>query len=164
MAKKGEPQKTNAMRELEKAGIPYRTYTYECGGEALPGTEGARLMGVPEEKVYKTLVARGHSGQLRVFVIPVAEELDLKKAARAAGEKSVEMLHVRDLPSKTGYVRGGCSPLAMKKGLPTVLEEEAEALDTFLVSAGRLGMSVEVDPRRLATLLGAPFAPLVRER
>lgn len=163
MKKKGDAQKTNAMRELEKAGIPYTVHAYECGGKPLPGTEGARLMGVAEEKVFKTLVAVGHSGQLRVFVIPVARELDLKKAARAAGEKSVEMLHMRDLPSRTGYVRGGCSPLAMKKELPTVIDETAEALETFLVSAGKLGMSVGVDPRALAGLLGASFAPLTRD-
>lgn len=163
MAKRrADTQKTNAMRELERGGVPYTVHSYDCGGEALPGTEGARRMGIPEEQVYKTLVARGHSGQLRVFVIPVAEELDLKKAARAAGEKSVEMLHVRELPAKTGYVRGGCSPLAMKKELPTVIDEAAEALDVFLISAGKLGMSVGVNPRALASLLGAPFAPLTR--
>lgn len=159
--KKNPIPKTNAMRELETAGIPFTVHSYDAHGEVFSGVVAASHLNVPVERVYKTLVGRGHSGNLHVFVIPAAAELDLKKAAKAAGEKNVELIAVKELPQKTGYVRGGCSPLAMKKQLATVIDSSAQTLDSFLVSAGKLGVSVEVSPALLAAHLKAPFAPIL---
>lgn len=161
--KKTSTQKTNAMRELEKAGIAYNIHSYDTHGEVFSGVVAAEHLQVPTELVYKTLVTQGRKGELYVFVIPAASELDLKKAAKAVGEKNVELIAVKDLYKKTGYVRGGCSPLAMKKKLPTVIDISAQDLSSFLVSAGQLGVSVEVDPVKLAAHLSAPFANLLME-
>ena len=122
MAKK-DKNKTNVMRILDKAKLPYTPHEYEHGDGAVDGVTVAARLGQNVEEVFKTLVCHGHSGDYCVFVIPVAEELDLKKAARAAGEKSVEMIHVKDINAVTGYVRGGCSPIGMKKAFKTVFHE-----------------------------------------
>lgn len=161
MKKKGD-LKTNAMRELDEAGISYEVFEYDTGGRAPSGVEAAHLMGLPEEEVYKTLVTHGKSGSFYVFCIPGGAELDLKKAAQAVGEKNIEMLPQKELVGRTGYVHGGCSPLAMKKRFPTVLAEDAEILDRFLVSGGKIGVSIGVNPEELARHLGAKFADVVR--
>lgn len=147
--------KTNAMRILDKAKIPYIVHTYEAG-EAVDGVTVAGKIGRPPEQVFKTLVTKGRDGYF-VFVLPAAAELDLKKAARAAGQKAVEMIPVKDLLKITGYIRGGCSPVGMKKAFPTVIASEAEALDTIIVSAGRIGWQMELAPESLRNLIGASF-------
>ena len=160
MAKKEE--KTNVMRLLDQRKVPYVPHAYPHGeGEAPDGLAVARAVGRDPAQVFKTLVARGASGALYVFDIPVAATLDLKKAARAVGEKSVAMLHQKELLPLTGYVHGGCSPLGMKKSYPTVFHETAAALDTVLVSAGRIGFQVELAPADLLALTGAGTADLV---
>ncbi len=153
--------KTNAVRTLDKNHIPYRLHAYEPG-DSVDGVSVAAKLGQDPEKVYKTLVTKGKSGGHHVFVIPVAEELDLKKAARAAGEKAVEMIPVKDLLKTTGYIRGGCSPVGMKKPFPTVIHAAAEDLDAFCVSAGRIGLQIEVKPTQLAELIGAVFEDIIR--
>lgn len=162
--KKETTVKTNAMRELDRAKIPYTVHAYTPeGGAFSSGIESASHLHVPVEIVYKTLVTKGQSGALHVFVIPAAAELDLKKAARAVHEKNVEMIHQKEITPLTGYVRGGCSPLAMKKKYNTVIDKSAESLDTFLVSAGKIGVSAEVNPAALAAHLQAPFTDILRE-
>jgi len=123
----GKEVKTNAMRILDKNKIPYEILNYECG-EFIDGLHTAEATGAPVEQSFKTLVMQGKSRQYYVFVIPIADEVDLKAAARAVGEKSVEMIHVKDITAITGYVRGGCSPLGMKKQFPTIVHESAAAL------------------------------------
>ena len=159
MSKKEE--KTNVMRVLEQKGIPFTPHTYPHeDGVAVDGVTVARSMGQDPECVFKTLVARGASNALSVFDIPVADSLDLKKAARAVGEKSVAMLHQKELLSNTGYVHGGCSPVGMKKQYPTVFHETAEILDTITVSAGKIGYQVELAPGDLIALVGGTTADL----
>jgi len=153
--------KTNAQRILERAGIAYLPHSYTVEEGHLDGVTAAQKLGLPAERVYKTLVARGASKGLYVFVIPVALELDLKAAARAVGEKSVALVAVKELLPLTGYVRGGCSPVGMKKRYPTVIDESAEAQQAIAVSAGHIGMQVELSPKDLASLIGARFAPIV---
>ena len=150
--------KTNAMRILDKAKIPYTVHTYEAG-EAVDGVTVAGKIGRPPEQVFKTLVTKGRDGYF-VFVLPAAAELDLKKAARAAGQKAVEMIPVKELLKTTGYIRGGCSPVGMKKAFPTVIASEAEALDTIIVSAGRIGWQMELAPESLRNLIGASFGDI----
>ena len=160
MAKQKE-EKTNVMRILEQKGIPYTPHTYPHEeGEAVDGVTVARSLGQDPECVFKTLVARGASGGLYVFDIPVGDSLDLKKAARAVGEKSIAMLHQKELLPLTGYVHGGCSPVGMKKQYPTVFHETAEIIDTVLVSAGKIGYQVELSPADLMALVGAKTADL----
>ena len=157
MSKKDE--KTNVMRILDQKKVPYTPHTYPHEeGVAVDGVTVAKSMGQDPEAVFKTLVARGASNALYVFDIPVADSLDLKKAARAVGEKSVAMLHQKELLPLTGYVHGGCSPVGMKKQYPTVFHETAEILDTILVSAGRVGYQVELAPGDLIALVGAATA------
>ena len=157
MAKKEE--KTNVMRVLEQKGIPYSAHTYEHEeGVAVDGVTVARSLGQDPECVFKTLVARGASKGIYVFAIPVADNLDLKKAAKAVGEKSIEMVAVKEINSLTGYVRGGCSPVGMKKEYPTVFHETAEIIDTIMVSAGKIGYQVELAPEALISLVGATTA------
>ncbi|MBS5150342.1 MAG: Cys-tRNA(Pro) deacylase [Butyricicoccus pullicaecorum] len=155
-------EKTNVMRILEQHGISYTPHTYPHGQEAVDGVQVAKLLGQDPECVYKTLVARGKSGDFFVFDIPVAEELDLKKAAKAVGEKSVALIHVKELLPLTGYVRGGCSPIGMKKQFPTVFHEIAEILPTIMVSAGKIGWQIECDPAELLALVGASTADLIK--
>ena len=152
---KEKMEKTNAIRALDKAKLPYTVHTYANNGTAVDGVTVARETGLPVEKVFKTLVTVGHSREHYVFVIPVAAELDLKAAARSVGEKSVEMIHVADINKVTGYIRGGCSPIGMKKQFVTVIDESCLAQDTILFSAGKIGMQIEMDPRALLTFIGA---------
>jgi len=152
--------KTNVMRILEQHKIKYVPHSYPHGKDAVDGLTVARLLCQDERRVFKTLVARGKSGRLYVFVIPVGRELDLKHAAKAANEKSVEMVHVKELMGLTGYVRGGCSPVGMKKAYPTVFDESANALPSIMVSAGRIGWQVECSPSELIKLTGASTAPI----
>lgn len=155
--------KTNVMRVLEQHKIAYKPHEYPHGKDAVDGVSVAELLGQNPNQVFKTLVARGKSGGFHVFVIPVAKELDLKKAAKAAGEKSVEMVHVKELLGLTGYVRGGCSPVGMKKQLRTVFASQALAQETILVSAGKIGYQVEVAPQALIALVRAGTAELTIE-
>ena len=151
--------KTNAMRILEKEGVEYRVYTYDGG--ALSGVEVAAALGEDIDRVYKTLVTTAGPGKFYVFVIPVAAELDLKKAARAAGEKAVEMLPQKQLLPTTGYIHGGCSPVGMKKLFPTFFDSSAEGKMIF-VSGGKVGMQVELESARLIGITGGKFVDLVR--
>lgn len=163
MAKQKE-EKTNVMRVLDQKKIPYTPHTYDHEeGVAVDGVTVAKSLGQDPETVFKTLVARGASGGLYVFDIPVGDSLDLKKAARAVGEKSIAMLHQKELLPLTGYVHGGCSPVGMKKQYPTVFHETAEIIDTIMVSAGKIGYQVELAPADLIELVGAATADLTVE-
>ena len=158
---KQKDEKTNVMRILDQKEIPYTHHTYPHEeGEAVDGVTVAGIIGRDPECVFKTLVARGASGALYVFDITLADSLDLKKAAKAVGEKSVAMLHQKELLPLTGYVHGGCSPIGMKKQYPTVFHETAEILDTIIVSAGKIGCQVELSPTDLIGLVGAETADL----
>ena len=162
MAKVKE-EKTNVMRTLEQKKIPYTAYTYPTEGGALDGVSVAAYLGVDPEEVFKTLVAKGASGQYYVFDIPVAESLDLKKGAKAVGEKSIAMLPQKELLPLTGYVHGGCSPVGMKKPFPTVFHETAEILDRIMVSAGKIGFQIQCRPEDLLALVGATTADVTVE-
>lgn len=140
--------KTNVMRVLDKAGIQYSAHTYDPD-PTKSGEEIASILGEDPEKVFKTLVIRGKSGQYYVFVVPVRSELDLKKAAAAAGEKSVAMIKQKELLPLTGYVHGGCSPVGMKKAFPTFIHETALQNDHIFVSAGKVGYQIELSPEDL---------------
>lgn len=161
MAKKKE-MKTNAMRILDTLKIPYQSHTYECE-EFTDGIQVADLLGLPHEKVYKTLVTVGNSKNYFVFVIPIEGELDLKKAARSVGEKSVSMLHVKDIQAVTGYIRGGCTAIGMKKQYVTRVAVQAEQQPTILVSGGKLGMQIEVKPADLLMAASAEYADILLE-
>ncbi len=154
--------KTNAMRILDRAKISYESFSYEQD----PSMSGAEIAGILHENVatvFKTLVTQAKSGQHYVFVIPVASELDLKKAARAAGEKSISMLKQKELLPTTGYVHGGCSPLGMKKVFPTYIHSSAKDLDTFYVSAGKLGRQVCLSPEDLKKALPFTYADVTTD-
>jgi len=152
--------KTNAMRFLEKNKIPYEERTYECD-EFIDGITVANALGQPLDMTFKTLVAHGRSGNYYCFLIPVDKELDLKKAAKSVGEKSVEMLHVKDLTAVTGYVRGGCTPIGMKKQFMTVVNASAEPLDEFYISGGRIGVQIKVSPRALVGAIRGKFEDIL---
>ena len=156
-------QKTNVMRVLEQKKIPYLPHDYPHGDGPVDGVTVARMTGQDPARVFKTLVTRGASGKLCVFVIPVAAELHLKKAAKAAGEKSVAMIHVSELTALTGYVRGGCSPVGMKKLFPTFYDRSAAEQETILVSAGKIGAQVELAPDDLLKLTRGRYADLTTE-
>lgn len=158
----GKEVKTNAMRILDRNKVPYEILNYECD-EFIDGLHTAQATGAPVEQSFKTLVAKGKRGGYYVFVIPIAEEVDLKAAARSVGEKSVEMIHVKDITAITGYVRGGCSPLGMKKQFPTVIHESAEAYPEIYVSGGRIGTSIKVEPQALAKVARAKFDDIIRK-
>ena len=161
MAKQKE-EKTNVMRLLDQKKVPYTPHAYPHGdGEAPDGVTVARSLGLDPDRVFKTLVTRGASGGFYVFDIPVAATLDLKKAARAVGEKSVAMLPSKELLPLTGYVHGGCSPVGMKKPFPTVFHRSALDQETILVSAGKIGFQVEVRPGDLIALVGAKAEDVV---
>ena len=155
--------KTNAMRILDREKIPYFVNTYECE-EFIDGITVADQLGQPYEQSFKTLVTVGKSGGYFVFVIPIAEELDLKKAARAAGEKAVEMLHVRDILSVTGYIRGGCTPIGMKKQYPTFLHETVVLFDEIIISGGRIGSQIILNPSDLQKITHATIADLIMDK
>lgn len=156
MAKEKEI-KTNAMRMLDRKKISYEVLQYECD-EFIDGLHTAQKTGAPVEQSFKTLVAQGKSGRYYVFVLPIAEETDLKKAAKAVGEKSVEMIPVKEITAVTGYVRGGCSPIGMKKQFPTVIDSSAESKETITVSGGKIGTQVELSPADLSRLVRAKYA------
>lgn len=143
--------KTNAMRLLEQAKLAFRTAEYEYDEDDLSGTHAAEAIGMPPEQVFKTLVARGAKNGLMVFCIPVCCSLDLKKAAAAAKDKSIEMVHVKELLPLTGYIRGGCSPIGMKKHYPTFIDETAELFKEIAVSAGIRGQQIIISPCDLIT-------------
>ena len=151
--------KTNVMRILDGKKIPYTGHTYEPD-PTKTGTEIAGMLGETPEKVFKTLVTQGKTGRYYVFVIPVEKELDLKKAATAAGEKSIAMIHQKELLPLTGYVHGGCSPVGMKKPFPTFLDSSAAGRDRIYVSAGKVGYQVELSPDDLLRLTGARLADI----
>ena len=159
MAKHKE-EKTNVMRTLEQKKIPYTAHSYDPDGP-IDGVSVAQTPGQPAERVFKTLVTKAASGAYYVFDIPVAENLDLKKAAKAVGEKSIAMLPQKELLGLTGYVHGGCSPVGMKKQFPTVFHETALGYDTVCVSAGKIGAQVECDPKALIDLLRAKTADII---
>ncbi len=157
---KNKEEKTNVMRTLEQKKISYTAHTYDPNG-AIDGVSVAATLHQPAEQVFKTLVTKGASGAYYVFDIPVAENLDLKKAAKAVGEKSIAMLPQKELLPLTGYVHGGCSPVGMKKQFPTVFHETALLYDTICVSAGKIGFQVECRPDDLLALLRADTADVI---
>jgi len=152
--------KTNVMRVLDSKKVQYNSHEYEPDA-TMTGEEIAGILGEPAEKVFKTLVTQAKSGQYYVFVIPVIEELDLKKAAKAAGEKSISMIKQKDLLPLTGYVHGGCSPIGMKKRFPTFLHETAKNFERIYVSAGKVGYQVELSPDDLVKIVGCKFADVI---
>lgn len=154
-------QKTNVMRLLAQKKISYTPHEYPHGDEAVDGLTVARICGQNPEQVFKTLVARGASKTIYVFVIPVTGELDLKKAAKASGEKSVAMIHVSEINALTGYVRGGCSPVGMRKQYKTFFNISAADKPTIMVSAGKIGYQVELAPNELVKLTRGSYAQLV---
>lgn len=159
---KPKDDKTNVMRLLDQHGVPYTPHFYDPEGP-IDGLSVAQAVGADPEAVFKTLVTRGASGGYYVFDIPVGDSLDLKKAARAVGEKSIAMLPQKELLPLTGYVHGGCSPVGMKKPFPTVFHETVILFDTIYVSAGKIGAQVEADPNALMALIGAGAADVTVE-
>jgi len=153
--------KTNAVRLVEQAGIPCREAFYEYDEQDLRGIHAAKAVGLPEEQVFKTLVARGDRSGIHVFCIPVCFELDLKKAAKVTGDKKIEMVHVKELLSLTGYIRGGCSPVGMKKKYPTHIDETCQLYDEIAVSAGERGHQMILPPDDLAAITNAEFVDLI---
>lgn len=153
-------EKTNVLRFLDSKKIPYNSYEYPHGEEAVDGVTVAGLIGKPVETVFKTLVTVSADKKILVFVVPVAKELHLKKAAKAAGVKSIDMLKVADIKETTGYIRGGCSPIGMKKLYKTFIDESAQNIETMIFSAGRIGAQVELPPSVLAKLVNARFADI----
>lgn len=161
MAKNKEKDvKTNAMRILETLGIDFEVITYECD-EFIDGVHLAEKLGQPKEITFKTLVAQGKSGGYFAFVIPVAEELDLKAAARAVGEKAVELIPVKDITKVTGYIRGGCTAIGMKKDYPTVIDENCILYDTIMVSGGRIGSQIKLSPDDYIRATNAKCLPII---
>ncbi|GHV64215.1 Cys-tRNA(Pro)/Cys-tRNA(Cys) deacylase [Spirochaetia bacterium] len=153
-------KRTNVLRLLDAAGISYIVKEYPVDESDLSGIHAAALLGMPVEQIFKTLVLRGGSGAYAVCCIPCAGELDLKKTARVTGEKSIDLIPVKDLQPLTGYIRGGCSPIGMKKQFPTFIDETAEFFDTIGVSAGQRGMQVILSPAELVAFTGAAVADL----
>ncbi|PFP31024.1 Cys-tRNA(Pro) deacylase [Bacillus sp. AFS073361] len=154
--------KTNAMRILDAKKVSYDMLTYDHKDGKIDGVSVAEKVGRDPKEVYKTLVAQGASKNIYVFVIPVAEELDLKRAAKAAGEKNIEMLPVKDIQKWTGYIRGGCSPIGMKKEYKTFIDEQARDLDTIIVSAGKIGVQIALAPARLQEVTKADIVPIIK--
>ena len=154
--------KTNAMRLLDQAGIEYGFYEYEYSEDDLSGNHAAAYLGISEDEMFKTLVTRSDNNLLSVFVIPVSANLDLKKAACASGHKKVEMIHVRELVGLTGYMRGGCSPIGMKKPYPTYIDETCILYDRIYVSAGKRGEMLSINPEDLIDFVGAETADLTK--
>ena len=152
-------EKTNVMRVLDGKKISYESHSYEPDA-TMSGAQIADILGEPAEKVFKTLVTQGKSGAYYVFVVPVESELDLKKAAKAAGEKAVSMIKQKDLLPLTGYVHGGCSPIGMKKQFPTFIHETAPDLDKIFVSAGKVGFQIELAPADLIKAAGCRLADI----
>lgn len=160
---KTKENKTNAMRALDRANISYQTHSYQHEDGKIDGVSVAQKLGQPVEQVFKTLVTRGSDRNFYVFIIPVAKELNLKAAARAVGQKSVEMIHVDEIKNATGYIRGGCSPIGMKKQYTTVIDDSAQLFPSIMVSAGKIGQQIQVNPELLKDLISAQFSPIVQE-
>lgn len=154
--------KTNAMRLLDSEHISYNVQTYEISDGLIDGISVAKKVGEDPKNVFKTLVTQGHSGELYVFVVPVAEELNLKKAAATVSEKKVEMIHVKDIQKHTGYVRGGCSPIGMKKQYQTVIDASARTLDHIIVSGGKKGTQIILGVDDLVEAAHAELADIIR--
>lgn len=155
--------KTNVMRILDKAKITYKAHTYDHSDGAIDGAAVAEKMGQNPEQVFKTLVTKCAGRDYYVFVVPVLKELDLKKAAKSVGEKHVEMIHVKDINKVTGYIRGGCSPIGMKKQFVTVFDKSAENIETIIVSAGKIGYQIELAPKDLVEIVGAKTAEITAD-
>jgi len=153
---------TNAMRILMKANIPFDTSEYAVDESDLSGVHAAAALGIDPDRMFKTLVARGDKKGISVFCIPVAEELDLKKCAAVTGDKKIEMIHVKELLGLTGYIRGGCSPIGMKKKYPTWIDETAQLCDEIYVSAGMRGQQIIIAPDALKGCVGAEYADLTK--
>ena len=164
---KQKQEKTNVMRILDQKKIPYTAHFYDESqgpeGTREYGVHVAAALGQDPARGFKTLAARGASKGIYIFEVPVAESLDLKKAAKAVGEKSIELLHVSEINAITGYIRGGCSPVGMKKQYPTVFHETAEIIDTIMVSAGKIGYQVQLNPADLIDLVGGTIADVTVE-
>lgn len=156
----GKELKTNAMRFLDTKKIAYEVQAYQCD-EFIDGVHVAEKLGQPLDETFKTIVAQGKSGSYYCFLLPVAEELDLKKAAKSVGEKSVELLHVKDITKVTGYVRGGCTPIGMKKQFMTVVHSSAQELEKFYISGGRIGMQIHLSPTKLVNAINGKFEPII---
>lgn len=159
---KDKKLKTNAMRILDSKKVSYEMLSYESEDGKIDGISVAHKIGVDEKNVFKTLVAQGTSKELYVFVIPVAEELDLKNAAKISGEKKVEMIAVKDIMKYTGYIRGGCSSIGMKKNYKTFIQESAEDLDFIIFSAGKIGHQIKMNPKDLVSVVEGEFAFLIK--
>ncbi|MGM9927061.1 MAG: Cys-tRNA(Pro) deacylase [Bacillus sp. (in: firmicutes)] len=154
--------KTNAMRILDAAKVPYEMMSYEVKDGQIDGISVAHKIGMDPAVVYKTLVAQSTSKAIYVFVIPVAAELDLKKAAAVAGEKKIEMVAVKDIQKLTGYIRGGCSPVGMSKKYPTFIQQEAAQQEIIIVSGGKIGFQIQMKPTQLAQVTSATFSDVVK--
>lgn len=155
-------QKTNAMRILDKAKIPYEIFTYEHHGEAINGNHVAAMLNQNPEQVFKTLVTITNMKEYAVFVLPVNQELDVKKGAKAIHAKSIEMIHVKDINRITGYIRGGCSPIGMKKSYQTIIHETCRDFETILFSGGKIGMQIAMSPIALCDLIHASYADIIK--
>lgn len=155
--------KTNAMRILDSNKVDYKTWSYSVKNDHVDGVEVANEIGRDVNEVYKTLVAQGGSKELYVFVIPVHESLDLKKGAKVAKEKNIEMIAVKDINKHTGYIRGGCSPIGMKKLYKTFVNESAKNLDTIIVSAGKIGYQIELSPNDLKSIINCEFEDVIKK-
>lgn len=156
----GKELKTNAMRFLDTKKMAYEVQAYQCD-EFIDGVHVAEKLGQPLDETFKTIVAQGKSGSYYCFLLPVAEELDLKKAAKSVDEKSVELLHVKDITKVTGYVRGGCTPIGMKKQFMTVVHSSAQELEKFYISGGRIGMQIHLSPTELVNAINGKFEPII---
>lgn len=154
--------KTNAMRILDSKKVNYEVITYNNNDGKIDGIAVANKIGIDEEYVYKTLVTQGTSKELYVFVIPVAEELNLKEAAIITYEKKIEMIHVKDIMKHTGYIRGGCSPIGQKKNYKTYIHESAKMLDFMVVSAGKIGYQIKINPMDLINITDSKFENLIK--
>ncbi|MEI5992222.1 Cys-tRNA(Pro) deacylase [Enterococcus termitis] len=160
MAKKKKTQKTNAMRIVEQHKITYKEYEFEWSEDHLSANSVAEKIGIEDGKIFKTLVTVGNKTGPVVAVIPGNKELDLKKLASASGNKKVDMLHLKDLEETTGYIRGGCSPIGMKKLFPTYIAKEAENFETIIVSAGKRGMQIELTPSSILQVTNGKIVAL----
>lgn len=157
----GKEIKTNAMRILDKNKIYYQTIQYECD-EFIDGIHVAEKTGAPIEQSFKTLILKGKSNQYYIFVVPIAEEVDLKKGAKAVGEKSIEMIHVKDITSITGYVRGGCSPIGMKKQYPVIIHQAASNYNNIYISGGRIGTTIILSPKDLVKVVNGRYENIIQ--
>ncbi|WP_252235476.1 Cys-tRNA(Pro) deacylase [Clostridium sp. ZS1] len=154
--------KTNAMRILDSSKIEYTTYNYQNKDGKIDGVAVAHKINKNEQEVFKTLVTQGHSKDFYVYVVPVAQELDMKKAAKAASEKSIEMIHVKDINKITGYIRGGCSPIGMKKAFKTFFHNTALNYETIVFSGGKIGSQIEMNPKQLENILDCTFVDIIK--